>query len=55
LTGVAGKDATKKFDKYHRRGILERYKPSLAIGALAVDEVTTGSRRGLLNKLSMGR
>ncbi|KAH7021421.1 histidine phosphatase superfamily [Microdochium trichocladiopsis] len=37
LLGVAGKDATKKFDKYHRRYLLEKYKPALRVGVL--DEI----------------
>ncbi|KAK7952766.1 Cytochrome b5 [Apiospora aurea] len=35
MRGVAGKDATRKFDKHHRRGILEPYKPKYRIGVLA--------------------
>jgi cytochrome b involved in lipid metabolism len=39
LQGVAGQDATKKFKKYHRLGILSRYKERLRLGGL---EQTTG-------------
>ncbi|KAK8872525.1 acyl-CoA dehydrogenase [Apiospora arundinis] len=34
MRGVAGKDATKKFDKHHRRGILEPYKSKYQVGVL---------------------
>ncbi|KAH8881401.1 cytochrome b5, partial [Thozetella sp. PMI_491] len=35
LSGVAGKDATKKFDKYHRRAILQQPKfEALRIGVI---------------------
>lgn len=37
LLTVAGKDATKKFRKYHRDSILNRYKERLRVGSV-VDE-----------------
>jgi cytochrome b involved in lipid metabolism len=52
MAGVAGKDATKKFDKYHRRGILERYKKDLQIGTVSPDAQPTG-KKGLLGKLGV--
>ncbi|KAH9886404.1 hypothetical protein F4778DRAFT_786792 [Xylariomycetidae sp. FL2044] len=55
LASVAGKDATKKFDKYHRRGILERYKKDLCVGVLDYNEATTNTRRGWLKKLGLGK
>ncbi|KAK8041703.1 acyl-CoA dehydrogenase [Apiospora rasikravindrae] len=36
IHGVAGKDATKKFDRHHRRGLLEPYKAKYQVGVLAV-------------------
>ncbi|KAK6218780.1 hypothetical protein LQW54_002705 [Pestalotiopsis sp. IQ-011] len=47
MAGVAGKDATKKFDKYHRRGILEKYKKDLKVGTLAKDPPGQEARGGL--------
>jgi hypothetical protein len=38
LKGVAGKDATKQFKKYHREAILDKYKEELQVGCLDVDE-----------------
>jgi cytochrome b involved in lipid metabolism len=35
MRGVAGKDATKKFNKYHNPKILERYKTDLKVGELS--------------------
>jgi hypothetical protein len=57
LSSVAGKDATKRFDKYHRRGILEPYKPTLQIGVLgASGEGTKGgsAKQKLLRKFGFG-
>ncbi|KAI1343632.1 cytochrome b5-like heme/steroid binding domain-containing protein [Xylariaceae sp. FL0016] len=54
LLGVAGKDATKKFDKYHRRGILEKYKATLRVGLLDMAEVVANSKKGFLKKLGFG-
>ncbi|PGH11988.1 hypothetical protein AJ79_04575 [Helicocarpus griseus UAMH5409] len=34
LLGVAGNDATKKFHKYHRQSILDKYKSGLVVGTL---------------------
>lgn len=52
MAGVAGKDATKKFDKYHRRGILEKYKQDLCIGMLVADRTVVGPRKGLFSRFS---
>jgi hypothetical protein len=38
LKGVAGKDATKQFKKYHREAILNKYKEELQVGCLDVDD-----------------
>ena len=58
LFGVAGKDATKKFDKYHRRYLLEKYKPELRIGVIGSDQAAAGAgskpKRGFLGKFGMG-
>ncbi|KAI3317571.1 cytochrome b5-like heme/steroid binding domain-containing protein [Xylariaceae sp. AK1471] len=54
LIGVAGKDATKKFDKYHRRALLNQYKPKLCIGVLDSGETMASSRKGLLGRLGFG-
>ncbi|KAK8048167.1 cytochrome b5 [Apiospora phragmitis] len=64
MRGVAGKDATKKFEKHHRRGILEPYKPTYQVGVLAAavsppsrgswdqaDAVVLKRKGGLLGKL----
>ena len=62
IRGVAGKDATKTFDKHHRRGILEPYKPKYQIGVLDSTSSSAASasqaeggvskmRGGLLSKL----
>lgn len=54
MAGVAGKDATKKFDKYHRRGILERYNKDLKIGTIDLDaQPSSTSKKGLLGKLGV--
>lgn len=55
MAGVAGKDATKKFDKYHRRGILEKYKKNLKVGTLAKDPLGEGTRGGLFGILRARR
>ncbi|KAI1815078.1 cytochrome b5-like heme/steroid binding domain-containing protein [Poronia punctata] len=54
LNGVAGKDATKKFDKYHRRAILERYKPRLQIGIVDNDAAAESGRKKLFGRFSFG-
>ncbi|KAK7949481.1 hypothetical protein PG996_000068 [Apiospora saccharicola] len=62
MRGVAGKDATKKFDKRHRRGILEPYKPKYRVGLLVAaspsradwsqaDTVASERKGGLLGKI----
>ncbi|ETS75387.1 hypothetical protein PFICI_12331 [Pestalotiopsis fici W106-1] len=51
MAGVAGKDATKKFDKYHRRGILEKYKKDFKIGILATEPLGQETRSGLFGIL----
>jgi len=35
---VAGKDATKQFNKYHRPAILNKYKSALQVGILKSEE-----------------
>jgi cytochrome b involved in lipid metabolism len=35
---VAGKDATKPFNKYHRMAILNKYRPRLLVGNLKEGE-----------------
>lgn len=58
LVGVAGKDATKKFDKYHRRALLDTYKASFRIGKLEEGtgpEAAPKAKRGLLGKLGFGK
>lgn len=42
LLGVAGKDATKKFRKYHRDSILNRYKERLQMGVLCSESRSRG-------------
>ncbi|KAJ5601226.1 hypothetical protein N7510_010760 [Penicillium lagena] len=42
LLGVAGKDASKKFHKYHRIAVLNRYKERLQVGTL---DSTLGASR----------
>ncbi|KAI0483937.1 cytochrome b5-like heme/steroid binding domain-containing protein [Xylariaceae sp. FL0804] len=54
LAGVAGRDATKKFDKYHRRGILDQYRPTLQVGLLDYGEAMSNSKKGFLKKLGIG-
>ncbi|KAK8026372.1 cytochrome c1 heme lyase, partial [Apiospora marii] len=44
MRGVAGTDATKKFDKHHRRGILEPYKPKYQVGVLATASKSKAGR-----------
>ena len=39
MQGVAGQDATKKFKKYHREAILNKYKDELLVGRLDADMV----------------
>lgn len=55
LNGVAGKDATKKFDKYHRRGILSTYRSSLRVGVVDLGEAMTSSKRDLFRKIGIGK
>ncbi|KAJ5355536.1 acyl-CoA dehydrogenase [Penicillium cataractarum] len=43
LLGVAGQDATKKFKKYHRMGILSKYNERLLIGRLEESTRRSGS------------
>ncbi|KAK8139454.1 acyl-CoA dehydrogenase NM domain-like protein [Apiospora sp. TS-2023a] len=62
MRAVAGKDATNKFDKHHRRDILEPYKPKYQVGVLVAasasrvdwsqaDTVASERKGGLLGKL----
>jgi len=55
MAGVAGKDATKKYDKYHRRAILDQYKPRLRVGTLDPSETSNGSKKGFLQRLGFGK
>jgi cytochrome b involved in lipid metabolism len=55
LSGVGGKDATKKFDKYHRRGILAQYKPNLRVGHLDASKTKADPRRSILQKFGIGK
>lgn len=55
MSGVSGKDATKRFDKYHRRALLDQYKPSLRVGILDTPRATMNPRRSLLQKLGIVR
>ncbi|CEJ61951.1 hypothetical protein PMG11_10467 [Penicillium brasilianum] len=43
LLGVAGQDATKKFRKYHRMGILSKYNERLLVGRLDQSPPRSGS------------
>ena len=47
MQGVAGKDATKKFKKYHRDAILNKYKEELQVGSLDADAAEKPTRSGL--------
>jgi cytochrome b involved in lipid metabolism len=38
LQGVAGKDATKKFNKYHRPALISRYEARLKIGQVQPEQ-----------------
>ncbi|QKX54235.1 uncharacterized protein TRUGW13939_01320 [Talaromyces rugulosus] len=38
LQGVAGKDATKKFNKYHRPALISRYEARLKIGQVQLEQ-----------------
>jgi hypothetical protein len=55
MAGVAGKDATKKYDKYHRRAILDQYKPKLRVGILDASEAVNGPKKGLFQRLGFGK
>ena len=55
MSGVAGKDATKKFDKYHRRALLDRYKADLRVGVLEFPEAMTNSRRSFFQKVGLSK
>lgn len=56
LSGVAGKDATKKFDKYHRRALLDTYKSSFRIGKIGEPTVSVKKpQKGLLRRLGIGK
>jgi hypothetical protein len=37
MQAVAGKDATKKFKRYHRDAILNKYKAELLVGILDIN------------------
>lgn len=55
MYGVAGKDATKKFDKYHRRALLESYKPIFRIGIVGQDDAASATKKGLFKKMGLGK
>ena len=55
LFGVAGKDATKKFDKYHRRALLETYKPIFRIGVVERRQGDVSPRKGIFKRLGLGK
>ncbi|KAG2417657.1 hypothetical protein HFD88_008876 [Aspergillus terreus] len=48
LLKVAGKDATREFQKYHRDAILRRYKERLLIGVV---DSKPPAKKGFLKKL----
>ncbi|PGG97235.1 hypothetical protein GX51_07434 [Blastomyces parvus] len=50
LLSVAGGDATKKFHKYHRQGILSKYKGTLLIGSVQELQQTRKSIFGFLKR-----
>lgn len=52
---AVGKDATKKFDRYHRRALLGQYKPALRIGRIVADTTEQPKhRRGILGRFGFG-
>ncbi|KAH8668538.1 cytochrome b5-like heme/steroid binding domain-containing protein [Xylariales sp. PMI_506] len=53
IAGVAGKDATKKFDKYHRRGLLQKYKKDLVIGVIGLEQPREAQKTGLFGKFGL--
>lgn len=56
LSALAGKDATKKFDKYHRRAILDTYKASFQIGRLDERAISVPKfKTSLLRRIGIGR
>ncbi|PGH30803.1 hypothetical protein GX50_06431 [[Emmonsia] crescens] len=50
LLSVAGSDATKKFQKYHRQSILSKYKSKLLIGTVQEPQQRQKSIFGLLKR-----
>ncbi|CAH0046625.1 unnamed protein product [Clonostachys solani] len=56
MRGVAGKDATKKFDKHHRRAVLAPKKETLLIGTVNESGPLSQSKHkeGLLRRLGFG-
>ncbi|GES63801.1 cytochrome b5 [Aspergillus terreus] len=48
LLKVAGKDATREFQKYHRNAILQRYKERLLIGVVNSEPP---AKKGFLRRL----
>jgi cytochrome b involved in lipid metabolism len=48
LLKVAGKDATREFQKYHRDAILRRYKERLLIGVVNSEPP---AKKGFLRRL----
>jgi cytochrome b involved in lipid metabolism len=56
LSSVAGKDATKKFDKYHRRALLDTYKPSFRIGKIGEPTASMKQpQKSLFRRLGIGK
>ncbi|VUC32649.1 unnamed protein product [Clonostachys rosea] len=55
MRGVAGKDATKKFDKYHRRAVLVPKKEALHIGTVnESSQLDPKHKKSLLRRFSFG-
>lgn len=53
MMGVAGKDATKKFDKYHRRALLDTYRPKLRIGKLGDVRAVEKPKKSFWNRIGI--
>lgn len=52
LLSVAGRDATKKFRKYHRDSILNRYRERLQVGTLRTDSTRKPGFRAFFASLA---
>jgi hypothetical protein len=56
MSGAVGKDATKQFDKYHRRALLDTYRTQLRIGKLNETKIAeTPKKKSFLRRLGLGR